>query len=729
MTNQPTAASQKPALTASATGSRRLTILYIVALSTVALLTIGAQVLVQWQLESSQTDSRVINIAGRQRMLSQRLAKSSLQLEADSEENDPAVRQEMASALEEWQSNHNGLQHGDRSNGLEGDLSPQLTKLFAEVRPHYEAIRLAAQKQIIAKPGDDVSASVRDIREHESAFLEGMDNIVSRCVLEAEGRVARLRNSELALLALTLLVLVAEGLFIFKPAVRQIKQIVARLEATGARLTVAKEEAESANEAKTRFLANVSHELRTPMTAVLGMTELARESTDPERRDQYLTIVEQAGQSLLRLLNDLIDTAKIEAAELELRETPFNPVAVNRRVVELLRPLAAAKGLDIQCKHDDVADSTVLGDEERLMQVLINLVGNAIKYTDAGHVCATLETLASGAGNRRLVWTISDTGIGINSDDQARLFEPFFQVEASPEASRGGAGLGLSICAKILDALGGSIDISSTVGKGTTVRVEIELPLATMPDASPKAASLPSEQSAASLNVLVVEDSSVNQLLLKEWLERAGHRVTIAEDGAKAIEAFETRGADVVVTDYRLGPLNGAETALRLREIAAVNHNPAPPIICVTGDVDATASFPGQDIFDAVAMKPVGRVELYRLIEKATSTNGESGTAVADDSMPDFHRELAVELSRIMPRQLDDLQEAMASRDFTTVSLLSHRMRGQVAYFNCPDTERTLLQLEQAAELCDYEVSQAHVGKLQVQLAELLRTLLPTVAC
>jgi CheY-like chemotaxis protein len=221
----------------------------------------------------------------------------------------------------------------------------------------------------------------------------------------------------------------------------------------------------------------------------------------------------------------------------------------------------------------------------------------------------------------------------------------------------------------------------------------------------------------------------VNQLLLKEWLERAGHRVTIAEDGAKAIEAFETRGADVVVTDYRLGPLNGAETALRLREIAAVNHNPAPPIICVTGDVDATASFPGQDIFDAVAMKPVGRVELYRLIEKATSTNGESGTAVADDSMPDFHRELAVELSRIMPRQLDDLQEAMASRDFTTVSLLSHRMRGQVAYFNCPDTERTLLQLEQAAELCDYEVSQAHVGKLQVQLAELLRTLLPTVAC
>lgn len=728
MTSQPTAASQKPTLTASATGARRLTILYIVALSTVALLTIGAQVLVQWQLEGSQTDSRVINIAGRQRMLSQRLAKTSLQLKADSEESDLAVRQEMAEALTEWQSNHNGLQHGDRSNGLEGDLSPQLTKLFAEVRPHYEAIRLAAQKQIVAKPGEDVSASVRDIREHESAFLEGMDNVVSRCVLEAEGRVARLRNSELALLALTLLVLVAEGLFIFRPAVRQIKQVVARLEATGARLTVAKEEAEAANEAKTRFLANVSHELRTPMTAVLGMTELARESTDPERRDQYLTIVEQAGQSLLRLLNDLIDTAKIEAAELELKTAPFHPVAVNRRVVDLLRPLAAAKGLDLQCKHDDVADCMVLGDEERLMQVLINLVGNAIKYTDAGHVCVALETVASGAGNQRLVWTISDTGIGINSEDQARLFEPFFQVEASPEASRGGAGLGLSICAKILDALGGSIELSSAIGKGTTVRVEIELPLAPVADASPKTKFQQTEQSAASLNVLVVEDSTVNQLLLKEWLERAGHRVTIAADGTEAIDVFESRGADVVVTDYRLGPLNGAETALRLREIAAVNQTPTPPIICVTGDVDATASFPGQDIFAAVAMKPVGREELYRLIEKATSTNVESGTAVADVSMSDFHRELAVELSRIMPEQLNELQEAMASRDFTTVSLLSHRMRGQVTYFNCPDAERTLLQLEQAAELRDYEGSQAHVGKLQVQLAELLETILPIVA-
>lgn len=729
MTDQTIAASQESAPSASATGARRLTILYVAALSTVALLTVGAQVLVQWQLECSQTDSRVINIAGRQRMLSQRLAKSSLQLEADSGENDPVVKQEMTEALTEWQSNHNGLQHGDRSKDLEGNLSPQLTKLFAEVRPHYEAVRLAADKQIYAKPGEDVSASVRDIREHESAFLEGMDKIVSRCVLEAEGRVARLRNSELALLALTLLVLVAEGLFIFKPAVRQIKQVVARLETTGARLTVAKEEAEAANEAKTRFLANVSHELRTPMAAVLGMTELARESTDPERRDQYLTIVEQTGQSLLRLLNDLIDTAKIEAAELELRVTPFQPAAVNRRVVELLRPLAAAKVLNLKCEHDDVADCTVLGDEERLMQVLINLVGNAIKYTEAGHVRVALNTIASGPASQRLVWTISDTGIGINSQDQARLFEPFFQVEASPETSRGGAGLGLSICARILDAFGGSIELSSAIGTGTTVRVEIELPLATMPDALPEAEPLPSEQSTASLNVLVVEDSSVNQLLLKEWIERAGHRVTIAVDGAAAIKAYESRGADVVVTDYRLGPLNGAETALRIRDVASFNQAPPPPIICVTGDVDATASFPGQDIFYAVAMKPVRREELYRLINKATSLIGESGTTVADNSMSDFHRELAVELSRIMPEQLNELREAIASRDFKTVSLIAHRIRGQVTYFECRDAERTLLQLEQAAKRRDYEGSKGHVGDLQVQVSELLRTMPPTVAC
>ena len=728
MIDLPPAAPTTPLPTASATGALRLTILYIAALSTVALLTIGAQVLVQWQLSSSRTDSRVINIAGRQRMLSQRLAKSSLQFQASSEENIPAFRQEMTDALAEWEHNHYGLQHGDRSNGLKGELSPQLSNLFAELQPHYEAIRDAA-RQILASPSDDVSSAVREIQQHESAFLEGMDDIVTQCVLEAEGRVTRLSNSEVALITLTMLVLIAEGFFIFRPAVRQIRQVVARLEATGIRLKIAKEEAEAANEAKTRFLANVSHELRTPMTAVLGMTELARESSDPERRDQYLTIVEQAGNSLLRLLNDLIDTARIEAAELELREAPFQPVAVNRRVVDLLRPLATSKGLDLQVNHVGVADCTVLGDDERLMQVLINLVGNAIKYTDAGHVCVALETIESSANSRRLIWTINDTGIGIDSKNQAQLFDPFYQVDSTPESTRGGAGLGLSICAKILDAMGGSIELKSVVGQGTTVRVEIELPVTTQADASLKTKLQQAERAAGSLNVLVVEDSSVNQLLLKEWLERAGHCVTLASDGAEAIDAFESYGADVVVTDYRLGALNGAETALRIRDAASVNRTAAPPIICVTGDIDARRAMPGQDIFDAVVMKPVRREELYRLIERATSNDSERGALTDDDSLSDFHRELARELSRVMPEQLQKLEEALDGQDFKTVTLLSHRIRGQAAYFECRDAELTLLQLEHAAKLQDYEGSQSHFDNLKVRLAELMESMSRSVAC
>ncbi len=729
MSDSNTTVRAEPLSMESTAGARRLTVLYIAALSTVAILTIGAQLLVQWQLENSQSDSHVINLAGRQRMLSQRLAKSSLQLQASSGNDIQDIKDEVATALSEWQTNHIGLQRGDTEIGLKGQLSPQLTKLFDEVRPHYDAIRIAAHEIQVATPESNASASIRRIQEHEAAFLSGMDAIVSRFVFEAERRVSRLRNSEVALLALTLLVLTAEGLFIFKPAVRQIKHVVGRLEGIGARLAVAKEQAESANEAKTRFLANVSHELRTPMTAVLGMTELARETEDPEKRNKYLGIVEEAGQSLLRLLSDLIDTAKIEAAELEIREIPFRPSEVLRQVIDLMRPLALEKGLALRSAYDDCGDlcseSKVLGDEQRLMQVLINLVGNAIKYTDAGYVELSLDISSSSLQSQKIIWTVRDSGVGIEEKDRSRLFEPFFQAHSSPKSSQGGAGLGLSICQKIIDALGGSIELVSEVGQGTTARVAIDLPIVLKSNTAPTSEFKEVESFAAPLDVLVIEDSSFNQLLLTEWLERAGHRVSIASSGADAIAEFESNGADVVVTDYRLGPLNGAETAQRIRAIALARACPSPPVICVTGDIDATAMLPGQDAFDAVAMKPIRCEELYRLIEQAMPGGRVSTLGRDADSMSDFHRELAAELSRLVPVQLAELCEALVRRDFKSISLLAHRLRGQVTYFEQPDAERTLRQLEQAARVEDSHRCHPLVDELKAQLEELLGLLTP----
>lgn len=707
------AGGRPPAPTASS--SQRLTLLYVVALSTVALLTVGAQVLIQWQLRTGESDSHVINIAGRQRMLSQRLAKASLRLSTSDDLQRRRAAEELAQTLSEWSANHEGLQHGDDALKLSGRLSDRLTQLFADVRPHFVAMQDAADRLVGAAPDSVAESLVSKIQQNEAAFLQGMDDIVSQYVAEAEGRVWRLRRLEWVLLGLTLTVLLVEGLFIFRPAVRRIADTMTSLERAGDNLRIAKEQAEHANEAKTRFLANVSHELRTPMTAVLGMTELAKLSDNPAARDRYLSIVEEAGESLLRLLNDLIDTAKIEVSELDLKVSPFRPAAVTERVGDLMQPLASKKGLTLETSVVGPTDARVSGDGQRLTQVLVNLVGNAIKYTDAGSVrieCTIAETAES---EFHLAWSVTDSGVGIAEADQARLFEPFYQAGSSPNGQRGGAGLGLSICNKILEAMGGDIELSSAVGRGTTVRVEVAQPKA-HPTAPPERMA-PSLE-ARSLRVLVAEDTEVNQLLLKEHLESAGHRVTIASSSAAALEAFRSDGADLVVTDYRLGDANGADTAQRIRALSQANGTPPPPFVCVTADADAISRQPAEQPFDAVVTKPFRRDELLRQIARVASTGSGGEAPQPTGRLDSFQQEIASVLAQALPSQMTQLQDAATSGQVDTVLLLTHRLRGQVAYFDAPELASSLSVLESAAKRRDA----AEVSRLYADVEPRLRT-------
>ncbi|MEM6655763.1 MAG: histidine kinase dimerization/phospho-acceptor domain-containing protein, partial [Planctomycetota bacterium] len=373
----PEAADEQPSPSAS---GRRLTLLYIFALSTVAVLSVGAQLLIQRQLHTGEGDSRVINFAGRQRMLSQRLAKSALRLKSVDADGRTESLAELKETVDLWTRTHDGLLQGDAELRLPGGNSPAVTELFAVIEPDYLAMAAAARTLLTGDAGSPPDReAIATIQRHENRFLTGMDEIVSQYVLEAEHRVERLSRLELAILALTLLVLLAEGVLIFRPAVRRIEQAVSRLETVSDRLRRAKDEAEHGNAAKTRFLANVSHELRTPMTAVLGMTELAQETQDDEERTGYLKIVEEAGESLLSLLNDLIDTARIDAGELELVVAPFDPQEVVERVSRMMRFAGREKGLELVVEKPPQRLPMLLGDARRLEQILLNLIGNAIK--------------------------------------------------------------------------------------------------------------------------------------------------------------------------------------------------------------------------------------------------------------------------------------------------------------------------------------------------------------
>lgn len=711
---------------------RRLTRLYVAALSTVALLSIGAQALIQWQLSNGESDSRVINVAGRQRMLSQRLTKCALVLQADTEDQQPA-RVELAETLDAWARAHRGLREGDAELGLPGRNSPHTERLFAQIAPAFKVMQAAAA-ELLATPAETPppAAAVSAIRGSEADFLRGMDEIVSRYVLEAELKVTRLRRIESAILALTIGVLVAEGLLIFRPAVERIEATVHRQRVMRRRLRRAKAEAEAANEAKSRFLANVSHELRTPMTAVLGMAELAREERHTETRRKYLATMLEAGGSLQALLNDLIDLAQIDSGQLRLEPAPFRPSDVVDRVTRMMAPLAAAKGLSLTAWGQAPQAGYLLGDARRIEQVLINLVANAIKCTPSGDVSLGF-TLAWQDGDASVVtFSVRDTGVGIGVPDQERVFEPFFRSRDGKPATGDGAGLGLAICRRIAAAMDAQIQLLSSEGIGSTLTFTARLPAATPPGPT-GAASEPTSQPASRLGgsrVLIVEDTEVNQVLLREYLERAGWRATVVASGEDALREVSAarraaasghgRAFDAMVIDQRLPGISGVETARRVRDLVG-DRDDRPWIVCVTADA-GVASQVGQGVFDAVVAKPIDRAALLKAVA--------GGHYAKDERMPNepqpastFTAKLAAVYLGVCDAQLAELDQAIRNGDLDAGRLLAHRFRGQVGYFDEASLVALLGRLEQACGGGQREESERLMAEVAPKLTSLRQRL------
>lgn len=682
---------------------RRLSILYIAALGAVAALTLGAQFLIQRQLTTGESDSQVINLAGRQRMLSQRLAKGALALRHSPAAPHRDVRDEFTRTLRLWSLTHDRLQHGHPEIGLPGENSPAITELFAAIEPHFQAIKSAAAT-LAQDPSDTRANSI--IQKHESDFLSGMDAIVSQYVAEAKAKVARLRRLEYAILTLTLSVLLAEGLLIFRPAVRRIEQTVNRLAALSDRLRRARDEAQEANAAKTRFLANVSHELRTPMTAVLGMTELARQSRDDGRRTEYLQIAEEAGESLLKLLNDLIDLARIDAGKLRLICEPFDPQQVVDRVVAMMQPAAAEKGIRLRGTRNVNPWRCVCGDASRTQQVLVNFVANAIKSTDSGEVIVGCTAAAAGQKMMRIAYTVTDTGVGISPADQQRIFEPFTQLR---RASAGGspppgAGLGLAICQRLATAMNAEINLQSAERVGTTITLAGEFPRAEALE--PTAIARSPIRVVSPLEVLIVEDTPLIQILLRQQLAASGHTATIAGSVAEALAIFRTERFDLALIDYQLPDGDGAELAAQLTAESQRLGRTCPPLVCVTAHAGLEKEgAPEAEIFDAVLIKPLRRRELDSTIEALVGGPPDEEVHEASNEIPSGEGANWAELLSVYlensPTQRGDLQAALDAGQWPRARVVAHRFRGQVPYFDQGDLAGQLAELESACRESD----------------------------
>jgi PAS domain S-box-containing protein len=326
----------------------------------------------------------------------------------------------------------------------------------------------------------------------------------------------------------------------------------------------AKEAAESASRAKNEFLANMSHELRTPLNGVMAMMQLLETTPLNGEQTEYVHLARKSSERLTRLLSDLLDISRIEAGKVEIREEVFAVQELLQSVSELFSTSAQSKGVSLELSTDPSVPFRLKGDEARLRQVLFNLVGNALKFTDRGFVRVELTALPPrGREHCRILFSVVDTGIGIPSEKQQNLFTPFFQVEGAYARSYQGAGLGLAIVRRLVELMGGHIILDSVFGEGT--QVHVVLPLGMPETEEDVRTTVEDTEFPPAMRVLLAEDEPINALAASRMIEREGHEVSVAENGREVLALLEERDFDVILMDIQMPVMDGGETARAIR--------------------------------------------------------------------------------------------------------------------------------------------------------------------
>ncbi len=645
------------------------------------------------------------------------------------------------------------LETGQRGYLLTGDdqyLRPYRladAEISADFRAVDEALReypeareeLAAIEDALAKKRGEIATSLAVYREQgaeaaltqmRSGFgnemMEDVRNAIAKLTRDArsliaerqihlERAIAQRNVSIFSALGLAIVASVA-GVVLLRRHLNALRQ-ERRLRAAAAR-------SDQASREKSAFLANMSHEIRTPLNAIFGFSQLLSERVSDPQDKRYVDAIVTSGRSLLALINDVLDLSRIEAGKLDVRPAPMNVRELLQSAQLVFSQLAADKGLRLDTRVDASVPDGVELDQARLRQMLFNLVGNAVKYTDQGYVRLRASATPDADDELRatLLIEVEDSGVGIAAEDRERIFEPFMQAAADAN-QREGTGLGLSITRRLAHLMSGEILLESTPGKGSCFQLRLpRVPLAVLPEAAPAAAT--ELQTIAPLTILVADDVALNRQLIEALFRGSPHRLIMAEDGSQAVSLTRVHRPAVVLMDIRMPNLDGVAALERLRadpELAQI------PVIAVTasnllGDESAL-----RKRFDGYVRKPITRelltAELLRVLPLPGSApaNGAGDDAPREpQALPDVLAELERVERDVWPR----LRDSLAVRETTR---LAERLLVLAERCGSAGLERYARRLQSAAAQFDPVALEATLTDFPHQRAHLAAHLQDTV--
>lgn len=547
---------------------------------------------------------------------------------------------------------------------------------------------------------------------------------------------------------------------------KRVRERTAQLETANTALEAARKAADSANSAKSSFLAVMSHEIRTPLNGVLGMVELlSLTPLDTEQRST-LDVVRTSGKALQRIIDDILDFSKIEAGKLELSPIPVSISDIVSGACSLYRGSASNKGLATHCHIDPSISSALIVDPLRLGQILNNFIANAIKFTSQGSVEVDAALVARGLATETICISVRDSGVGMSAETQARLFQPFAQATPDTARNHGGTGLGLAICKRIADMMGGTITVTSESGKGSMMSLTVSLPLGDPAAVVPRAGRSPFSASALAQNaraapttqqaedegtlILVVDDHSTNRKLICRQINVLGYAAEVAESAADALALWRSRRFAAVITDCNMPDMDGYELTRVIRALESQHGTSRVPIIACTANALAGES----EVCFAAGMddylpKPIGLADLSRKLSRwvpLPPSEGNDGTtaAGADPDRPSVPEdadspvdarvlqilsqgtsmaahEIMLDFGRASTKDAVVLREAIAAGDLKKIARAAHRMSGAGQMVGAYSLASLCQRLEGAARASDMIVIQSSLQALDHELWRLAR--------